>query len=313
MSPPAKRLKQSLNSFSSFESFGSPAHCSSPISEKSLHSKGNTKSTAIDADKPRRTRQRESIPWGAPSLNLDEDDRDDVLHGKWLSDNHIRASSKLLNTIYPTQAGLLDTVNLVSRCSSKESTNFVQILHINQSHWVCASNITCPPATVDVFDSMSSSSVGSKVLQKQLAALARCPERQLLIRHVEVQQQEGANDCGLFAIAFAQSLCDGVDPHTISLDQSKMRKHLLECFKEGEMVPFLPAPTSRRLRRRIRRVEKVAVYCLCRLPWDRHDQVNGSLAQCRKCKEWFHARCANIPETIFVERGSIWFCPRCSL
>ena len=90
LSPPAKRPKQSLNSFSSFESFGSPAHCSSPISEKSLHSKGNTKSTAIDADKPRRTRQRESIPWGAPSLNLDEDDRDDVLHGKWLSDKHVQ-------------------------------------------------------------------------------------------------------------------------------------------------------------------------------------------------------------------------------
>ena len=53
------------------------------------------------------------------------------------------------------------------------------------------------------------------------------------------------------AYSFAQSLCDGVDPHAISLNQSKMRKNLLECFKEGEMVPFSPAPTSRRLRRRI--------------------------------------------------------------
>ena len=39
LSPPAKRQKQSLNSLSSFELFGSPAHCSSPISEKACTAK----------------------------------------------------------------------------------------------------------------------------------------------------------------------------------------------------------------------------------------------------------------------------------
>ena len=44
-------------------------------------------------------------------------------------------------------------------------------------------------------------------------------------------------DCGLFAIAFATALCNGVDPHGLSLDQGAMREHLVGCFEEGEMLP----------------------------------------------------------------------------
>ena len=56
--------------------------------------------------------------------------------------------------------------------------------------------------TVDVFDSMLS--VSSKVLEKQVAAVARCREQELTICYIDVQQQEGGDDCGLFAVAFAR-------------------------------------------------------------------------------------------------------------
>ena len=39
-------------------------------------------------------------------------------------------------------------------------------------------------------------------------------------------------------------------------------------------------------------MEKVPVYCHCRLPWDRRDTLHGSLAQCRRFKEWYHEDCA---------------------
>ena len=61
--------------------------------------------------------------------------------------------------------------------------------------------------------------------------------------------------------------------------------------------------TPRRFgRRRVKKVQKVTVYCQCRLPWDRHDTSLGSLAQCRACKEWFHQSCATIPQDAFIDR-----------
>ena len=40
---------------------------------------------------------------------------------------------------------------------------------------------------------------------------------------VNVEPQNGPNDCGLFAIAYAQMLSYGIDPFKYKFDQSKMR------------------------------------------------------------------------------------------
>ena len=48
--------------------------------------------------------------------------------------------------------------------------------------------------------------------RKQVAALLACPEKEINIRMMEVQQQEGKNDYGLFAIAFATALANGKQP-----------------------------------------------------------------------------------------------------
>ena len=45
--------------------------------------------------------------------------------------------------------------------------------------------------------------------------------------------QDGSDDCGVFAIAFATALGDNVDPHSLFLDQEKMREHLASCFEAG--------------------------------------------------------------------------------
>ena len=254
-------------------------------------------------------------PWGASGLGLDEDDKDRLLSNKWLTDKHMHACSVLLKKAHPSQSGLHHTITLAKsphRCASP--ADFVQIAHINQSHWVCISSINCPPGVVDVFDSSPYSSSTSKVLLKQAAGLAHCQEKQLEVRFVDVQSQNGADDCGVFAIAFATSLCIGVDPHLLSLNQDEMREHLINCFEEGEMLPFPPAATPRRFgRRRVKKVEKVRVYCNCRLPWDRHDTSLGSLAQCHRCKEWYHKDCARIPQNVFMDRFSVWCCSGCAV
>ena len=42
-------------------------------------------------------------------------------------------------------------------------------------------------------------------------------------KKVHVQKQEGDNDCGLFALAYIESLCRGHEPRLIEYDQSYMR------------------------------------------------------------------------------------------
>ena len=56
------------------------------------------------------------------------------------------------------------------------------------------------------------------------------PWPELVVKIPEVQQQHGACDCGVFAVAFALHVALGDDPQKILFEQSQMRPHLLRCF-----------------------------------------------------------------------------------
>ena len=56
-----------------------------------------------------------------------------------------------------------------------------------------------------------SSSNNSTNLKRQLAIILKCPSASFFVRNVEVQRQSETSDCGLFAIAFAHTLCLGLD------------------------------------------------------------------------------------------------------
>ena len=62
----------------------------------------------------------------------------------------------------------------------------------------------------------------SRVLFKQAAGLVHCPGKELTVRFIDIQSQNGTDDCGVFAIAFATALCNDVDPHSLSLEQKEM-------------------------------------------------------------------------------------------
>ena len=69
-------------------------------------------------------------------------------------------------------------------------------------------------------------------------------EKEVTIEFVDVQEQRGASDCGLFALAFLTSICNGQDPATQLYDQKAMTSHLLQCIEKGVMKPF-PASSGR--------------------------------------------------------------------
>ena len=102
------------------------------------------------------------------SLVLSHEDKKILDEGGWLSDAHIQAAHLLLKKQYPHQNGLQSTLRLqFSLKWESDPDDFVQIINISGQHWVCASNVNCPPAIVDVYDSIPSYSVGSQSLRLQ--------------------------------------------------------------------------------------------------------------------------------------------------
>ncbi|KAL5517174.1 hypothetical protein EMCRGX_G002669 [Ephydatia muelleri] len=100
-----------------------------------------------------------------------------------------------------------------------------------------------------------------------------------------MQEQSGASDCGLFAIATATAICNGQDLCMLEFDQFLMQKHLLQKPK-------------------VLKEEVVEVYCHCRLPY-----TGRKMVQCDGCQKWFHCDCLRVSP----RRSTNWYCsPVCS-
>ena len=236
-------------------------------------------------------------------LDLNEVDKLELLDGDCLTDKHINAVTILLHRQHPIQAGLQDPVLLSEKqIWRSQSQDFVHVINISRNHLVCVSNVNCSPGVVDVYDSLPACMTKAALakLNEQLAAILHTSDRDFEVRLIDVQHQSGSSDCSLFAIAFAQVLCAGLDPHLTTFNQKSMREYLFSSFEDGELLPFSLAQRQRCLgRRRVMRKWKVSVYCSCRLPWNKKDDVRGPLVSCHICNKWFHRDCENIPDIVF--------------
>lgn len=249
-------------------------------------------------------------------LALFTTDKDALMSGEWLTDKHINAAQSLLRKQFPSQNGLQDTLVLEHTGEyNSQSEDFVQVLHVSGNHWVCASNLFAPEGCVDVYDSMPAYSYKCASLEQQLAVILKCKEpSSFSVRHINVQRQVGGSSCGLYAVAFAVSLCLGVDPYSATYNQAEMRKHLCQCIESNAMSLFPSAKKSRRLARVKVLMEKpVHVYCYCRLPWNPKDTKRGALVECNTCKQWFHEMCCNIASSVIKDSSKIYQCDNCSV
>ena len=245
---------------------------------------------------------------------LSQRDQSILLGGDWLTDTHINGAHTLLRKQYRSQNGLCNTI-VLAKMMRWDSTpqDFVQIVNLSSQHWLCVSNKLTSPGVVDVYDSMPAYSLGSHTLRQQIASILKTSESSFTIRFVNVQRQNGGSDCALFAVMFAEALCNGKDPHTLSVNQGQMRSHLHRCFEQGEILEFPAASKPRRLgRQRIAYTKEVPVFCSCRLSWYKVDTVRGSLIQCTLCKEWYHPNCAKVDGCTFNQPNSYkWYCSNC--
>ena len=211
-------------------------------------------------------------------IHLTQEDKNILLSSdEWLNDNIVNASQFMLKQQHPVVGGLQSTTLAKSFAMEPQTGEFVQILNINDNHWIAVSTIGCQPSTINVYDSLHG--YLPKHEQKVVADIMMSPYPTIQVNYIGMQWQSGISDCGLFALAFTTALCSGQDPATLNFDQSRMRRHVLSCIQSGCVTPF---PTWG-----IRRAHGASVVptktkiqvdsCLLCVPIDRRRHTNDSV------------------------------------
>lgn len=185
---------------------------------------------------------------------------------------------------------------------------FVQVVNESRNHWITLSTLNCShrPGTVKVFDSLQRFNLTRQTL-RVLCHLMQSKENEITIEFMPVQKQIGSNDCGVFALAYAVSLCHAKDPVLLHYDQTKIRKHLVQCFETENIIEFPSTTCSRAHNQPINKV--YPIYCICRQIDD-----GTKMIQCDTCSHWFHFTCINVDDQKYSESCDLqWYCTACQL
>ncbi|KAK2555743.1 hypothetical protein P5673_022310 [Acropora cervicornis] len=153
----------------------------------------------------------------------------------WLDCTVIQEAHILLKQVNPMIKGFQRTTLGPARNFDVVTSEFVQILHTGNHHWVCASSVGCLPGTVNLYDSLFHDIIANEV-EEQLKDLMA--NNLTGINIVAVQQQGNGSDCGVFSIAFATCIVYGRDPGIVTFDVPQMRPHLSQCLNTGLLSPF---------------------------------------------------------------------------
>lgn len=222
----------------------------------------------------------------------------------WLTDEIIHAAQLLLHSNIPLAGGLQNPIRGTTCSFDVECGEFLQILHNGVDHWLLVSTLgIVKEGVVLVYDSKYNYLTSHT--QLQIASLLNTPHSVIRAKFIDVQQQSGNSDCGLFAIAYATALSLGEDPGKIDFDKSSLRKHLYSCLKSKKITMF---PVIRRKRVvKVRDTVEIKIYCNCRLP-----EV-GPMLECSKCLQWYHDSCVQPPQQALDNSGYLWYCVKCTM
>ncbi len=96
--------------------------------------------------------------------------------------------------------------------------NVVQIHHDHiRCHWYTSTNLNGP---VQIFDSRRPNVLSNDV-ELQVKKIYALPQGCSIA--LPLPSQDNANDCGIFAIAFAVDLCHGIEPSRVTYIKTGMR------------------------------------------------------------------------------------------
>lgn len=157
---------------------------------------------------------------------------------------------------------------------------FVQIINVNDNHWITASKIFCGTNELCIYDSLNVSI--TKKTEQKLLWLIHPQTPTFTIRRPAVQKQQSGSSSGLFALAFASVQCHFEDKNT------RRRLHRVLINK---MAPvFLYKNITGKPERPSLQVE---VHCISRTSHNREVMV-----QCSSCDTWYHPNCVCPTQSI---------------
>ena len=210
----------------------------------------------------------------------------------WLSDKIICAAQMILLQFFSDMAGLQPPTLQKAFGCQVHSGEFVQIIHVRNSHWCVVSTVCCQSGVVHVYDSLY------KTLSKEtvhlIARMVHVPSSELKVVMMDVEKQSNGSDCGVLAITYAFDVCSGMNPCSVRFDHSKIRPHLT--------TPVLGQRESVQ-----RKPKTVELHCSCRMLEEEGDEM----AKCNSCHIWYHRHCMDIPSEVFGESEVHWECKRC--
>ena len=234
---------------------------------------------------------------------------------EWINDNIIYAAQSLLKKQFGICGGLQSTQyghNLSFKVLPLNS-KYVQILHVNNNHWVMVSNIdpsldNVVKDRVLIYDSL----VPKKICQdikRQICSFTRPVSNKFMFDVMNVMPQVTSYDCGLHAIASATEILHGRNPSKCLWDTSQMRKHLMKCFEKQMLTPF-PILRERRIAfgGAVKVYEEEPIYCVCRMPYDKNCV---DMIQCSMCMVWYHSSCVKIVN-VKDFKNKEWLCVKCN-
>lgn len=219
----------------------------------------------------------------------------------WLDDQILTAAQFMLKEQYPHIGGFQATVLGQGLLMPPPAMEFVQILHIFRCHWITVSTVHCTPGTIKVYDSKIRGILPDEG-KKLICSLMQWKGREISLEFIDVQSQKGSSACGLFALAFLVSICEGHDPAVKFYSQLEMRSHLLKCLENNAVVEF-PSSSARVPNEPIK--EALPIYCLCL------SVEAGNMIQCDLCDRWYHTDCVNVGKEFEGDSYLAWKCSIC--
>ena len=91
---------------------------------------------------------------------------------------------------------------------------------------------------MNLYDSMTTPPTEDGSIVQQACTILKSNKSLINLNVMNVRQQVGGTDCGVFAIAMATDLCFGVDPCRVNYLQENLRPHLESCYESGRICRF---------------------------------------------------------------------------
>jgi len=125
--------------------------------------------------------------------------------------------------------------------------------------FVAISTVGCQPGKVSVFDSMRTGDIPLST-KEAVASLLCTTKRFISLVFPDVQQQPNHYDCGLFALAYASSVCNNLNPATKTITNIVYDSIFWSVWRMGNSKLF-PVNPNHEILKLLSEIHFVCIVC----------------------------------------------------